>query len=171
MTVEEHLEAVPGGAGDGRPVIDEARLVQFYEQEAARLYRYLYRKAGANDAEDLMILVFEQFFAWWPDNPGHTTPVAGLYQQIANCRLADRLRSMGRDLTLVADDLHAAMDVEAGGDGFDAVDLRLDLGRALSELTERQREALLLRYVADLSVEDWSTSPRLTSRHRSTSDW
>ncbi|WP_406117669.1 RNA polymerase sigma factor [Streptomyces sp. NBC_00989] len=153
MTVEEHLEAVPGGAGDSRPVIDEARLVMFYEQEAARLRRYLYRKAGANDAEDLMIHVFEQFFAWWPDNPGHTNPVASLYR-IANCRLLDRLRSMGRDLTLVADDLHAAMDVEAGEDGFEAVDLRLDLDRALAELTEQQRQSLVLRYVAELSVQD-----------------
>lgn len=154
MAVEKHVEeALPGAGTVGRPVIGEEQLAAFYHQQTDRLSRYLARKADRNDADDLLICVFEQFFTWWPANADHANPVASLYQ-IANWRLADRLRRTGRELTVDPADLQEAFAAEADEGGFDAVDLRLDLSRALGELTEQQRQSLLLRYVADLSVAE-----------------
>ncbi|MGW7610967.1 RNA polymerase sigma factor [Streptomyces sp. NPDC054766] len=151
MSVEEYAYAQePGGAADG-----QHRLASFYAAEARRLERYLLRKASLDDAGDLLGHVFVQFFAYWQENPDHDNPVALLYR-IANCRLKDRLSRAGRELTFEAADLEVL--AADGGwheeGGFEGIEVRLDLERALAELDERQRQALLLRYVANLPVKD-----------------
>ncbi|MFF1680762.1 RNA polymerase sigma factor [Streptomyces sp. NPDC058256] len=162
MTVQDFSEAglgrgaaeVPGQAlAVGVVVVGEAELASFYETRVEALLNYLVRKAGRDDAEDLLSQVFEQFFIWWPQHPCHPSPVGTLYR-IAQCRLADRLRRDGRTLTVEASDLEEALGEGDHADGFTGVDLRVDLGRALAELSERERQALLLRYVADLPVGD-----------------
>ncbi|MCR3732324.1 RNA polymerase sigma factor (sigma-70 family) [Streptomyces umbrinus] len=162
MTVQDHSDAAgrdrgaaaaaASAAGGGRE-IGEAEFAAFYEENAAKLTTYLTRMAGRDDALVLVGQAFEQFFVWWPGNPGHPAPRAALYR-IANCRLVDHLRRSGRMLTVEAGQLEKALIEGEHADGFAGVELRVDLERALSELSERQREALVLRYLADLPVRD-----------------
>jgi RNA polymerase sigma-70 factor (ECF subfamily) len=137
----------------GAPVVDEAMLAGFYETQVEKLFRFLARKVSQDDGREIADQVFEEFFAWWPENPAHPKPVATLYR-IARCRLNDYLRRHGRVETLEADDLTHAVADGAHHDELAEVVRRVDLAAALQELTERERQALGLRYVADLPVKD-----------------
>ncbi|WP_328663205.1 RNA polymerase sigma factor [Streptomyces sp. NBC_00328] len=151
MTGEEYAyPQEPGGAVDGGQ-----QFAAFYTDQFGPLMRYLQRKVGRDDAGDLQGHVFEQFFLYWQKNPDHDNPVALLYW-IASCRLNDHLRKAGRELTFEVADLEI---LAVGGGwygeaGFEGIEVRLDLERALAELDERQRQALLLHYVAELSTKD-----------------
>lgn len=159
MTVPNHSGMVRGlnlveadGRFAGVQVVDEAALATFYETHVEQLFRFLARRAGQDDGGELLSQVFEEFFAWWPDHPAHPKPVATLYR-IARCRLNDYLRRLGRVETLEADDLTTAA---AAGDHDELADVvrRVDLDMALRGLSERERQSLELRYVADLPVKD-----------------
>ncbi|ATW46686.1 hypothetical protein CGZ69_00195 [Streptomyces peucetius subsp. caesius ATCC 27952] len=128
-------------------------LEAFFEAHRDRLLRFLAGKVGRDDGGELFSHVFEQFFAWWPENPEHSKPVATLYQ-IARCRLSDHFRRTGRVLTVEAEDLAKAAARGSNRDDLADVVRRTDLGAALAELTERERQALAVRYVADLPVKD-----------------
>jgi len=128
-------------------------LAAFYEAHEDGVARFLARAAGRDEGKEIFSQVFEEFFVWWPANPGHAKPVATLYR-IARCRLNDHFRRSGRVLTVEADDLAKAASSAAHRDDLADVVRRVDLGTALAELTERQRQALTLRYVADLPVKD-----------------
>ncbi|MFI2437135.1 RNA polymerase sigma factor [Streptomyces sp. NPDC018693] len=158
MTVQDPSGAglVPDAAGPcgpsaGIPVVDEAALAAFYEAHVDRVFRFLARKAGRDDGKLILGQVFEEFFTWWPENPEHPKPVATLYQ-IARCRLNDHLRRKGRVLTVEAHELAEAAADGGSRDELADVVQRVDLGAALAGLTERERQALMLRYVADLPV-------------------
>ncbi|SEB29896.1 Sigma-70, region 4 [Streptomyces misionensis] len=133
--------------------MDEAMLEGFFEAHQGGVLRFLTSKAGPEDGGEIFSQAFEEFFEWWPKNPEHPKPVAMLYR-IARCRLNDHFRRRGRVLTLETGDL---AEIAARGTCPDELaDLirRVDLGRALAELTERERQALALRYLADLPVKD-----------------
>jgi RNA polymerase sigma-70 factor (ECF subfamily) len=132
-------------------VLDEAALGAFYTEHIEALQTYLARKAGRDAAGELASQVFEQFLVWWPNNPSHAAPVAALYR-IAQRRLVDHLRRHGRTMALDVPDLEQILARSKAEDSVAAVDLRVDLARALAELTGRQQEALQLRYVAELPV-------------------
>ncbi|MFD5858761.1 RNA polymerase sigma factor [Streptomyces chartreusis] len=138
----------------GAAVIDEAACLAFYEAQIEGLLTFLARKTDACNVDGLASDIFAAFLAYWPEHPEHPNPVALLYM-IAGRRLADLWRTSGRSLSFETSDLEDALGRGAGqDDDFDAVDLRIDLTRALGDLTERQRQALLLRYVAELSVQN-----------------
>ncbi|MGW0778830.1 RNA polymerase sigma factor [Streptomyces sp. NPDC002835] len=160
MTLQDHSRtglgrdaAEPCGPITVGQVGDEAMLEAFFEAHRDGLFRFLAGKAGRDDGGELFSQVFEQFFAWWPEHPEHPKPVATLYQ-IAHCRLNDHFRRTGRVLTVEADDLAKAAASGSNRDDLADVVRRTDLGAALAELTERERQALAVRYVADLPVKD-----------------
>ena len=133
-------------------VLGEAELAEFYHTHIDRLFGYMLRRASRDDARELADLVFGQFFEWWQKHPGHAAP-AGVLYQLAGWRLNDYLRRRGRTLTVEPSDLE---DLVGGtdGDDFAAVERRHDIRKALATLTERERQALLLRYGVDLSVAE-----------------
>ncbi|MFF3359385.1 RNA polymerase sigma factor [Streptomyces sp. NPDC002917] len=160
MTVQNHSgaglgrdTAEPSGPILGAPVVDEGMLTAFYEAHVDGVLTFLARKVGRNDGGEILSQVFEEFFSWWPKNPEHAKPVATLYQ-IARCRLNDHFRRSGRVLIIEADDLALAAVSGAHHGELAAVVQRVDLGAALTELTEREQQALTLRYVAELAVKD-----------------
>lgn len=142
-----------GGPITGIRAVDEAVLEGFFEAHRGGVLRFLTAKAGPDDGGEIFSQVFEEFFEWWPMNPEHPKPMATLYR-IARCRLNDHFRRGGRVLTLEAGDL---AEIAARGSCPDELaDLirRVDLRAALAELTERERQALALRYLVDLPVRD-----------------
>ncbi|MGW0501193.1 RNA polymerase sigma factor [Streptomyces sp. NPDC003007] len=147
------LAGTPGTVGAVPVVLGEAELAEFYEAHVDKLLRFVARRTSWDDgARELTELVFVQFFAWWQKHPDHARPVGVLYQ-LARWRLYDYLRRRGRELTVEPSDLE---DLVGGtdGDDFAAVDRHHDLRKALATLTEQQRQALLMKYVANLSVAE-----------------
>jgi RNA polymerase sigma-70 factor (ECF subfamily) len=142
----------PGTAGAVPVVLGEAEFGEFYYAHVDKLFGFLLRRTGRDVARELADLVFEQFFVWWQKHPDQAEPVGMLYR-LARCRLYDYLRRRGRELTVEPSDLEDFV----GGtdcDDFAAVDRHHDLRKALATLTEQQRQALLMKYVANLSVTE-----------------
>ncbi|MFJ8158818.1 RNA polymerase sigma factor [Streptomyces sp. NPDC094468] len=133
-------------------VLGEAEFGAFYHAYVDKLFTFLSRKTDRDVGKELTDLVFEQFFVWWQQHPDQAEPVGMLFW-LARCRLYDYLRRRGRELTVEPSDLH---DLVGGtdGDDFAAVDRLHDLRKALATLTEQQRQALLMKYVANLSVAE-----------------
>ncbi|MEV7740082.1 sigma-70 family RNA polymerase sigma factor [Streptomyces sp. NPDC088921] len=146
------MARIPGAAGTVPVVLGESEFDEFYKAHIDRLFGFMLRRASRDDARDLADLVFERFFAWRVKHPDHTAP-AGVLYQLAGWRLNDYLRVRGRMLTVEPSDLE---DLVGGtdGDDFVAVERRHDIRRALATLTERQRQALLMKYGANLSVAE-----------------
>ncbi|MDI1454269.1 sigma-70 family RNA polymerase sigma factor [Streptomyces sp. ATE26] len=130
----------------------EAEFAAFYHAQIDKLFGFMARRTSRDAARELTDLVFEQFFIWWQKNPDHAAP-AGVLYQLAGWRLNDYLRRQGRTLTVEPSDLEELVG-GTDGDDFTAVERCHDLHKALATLTERQRQALLLKYVAELSVAD-----------------
>lgn len=142
----------PGTAGAVPVVLGEAEFGAFYHAHVDKLLSFLSRRTDGDVGQELAALVFEQFFVWWQKHPEQAEPVGMLYR-LARCRLYDYLRRRGRELTVEPSDLQ---DLAGGtdGDDFATVDRHHDLGKALATLTEQQRQALLMKYVANLSVAE-----------------
>ncbi|MEU3639890.1 RNA polymerase sigma factor [Streptomyces albogriseolus] len=132
--------------------LGEAEFGAFYHAHVDKLFAFLSRRTDRDVGKELADLVFEQFFVWWQQHPDQAEPVGMLFR-LARCRLYDYLRRRGRELTVEPSDLQ---DLAEGtdGDDFAAVDRHHDLRKALATLTEQQRQALLMKYVANLSVAE-----------------
>ncbi|MEU1407976.1 sigma-70 family RNA polymerase sigma factor [Streptomyces sp. NPDC005728] len=142
----------PGTAGAAPVVLSEAEFGEFYHSHVDKLFGFMSSRTSRDDARELADLVFEQFFTWWQEHPDQAEPIGMLYR-IAKCRLYDYLRRRGRLLTIEPSDLEELVG-GTDGDVFAAVERRHDLRKALDTLTERERQALLLKYGADLSVAE-----------------
>ncbi len=125
---------------------------QAYDEHLARVYGFFaYRVSSRADAEDLTQQTFERALrAWDRFDPGRAS-VATWLVAIARNLLIDHYRAhAARAATVALDDvdpqaLPSAEEVTAGL-GLDAA-----LDRALSELADREREILALRFGADLT--------------------
>src|SRR6476469_4439403 len=118
-----------------------ADLAQLFDQDYGSLVRMLYRRVGDRDrAEDLAQETFARAVAAPPDNPR-----PWLFAVALNLVREDGRRSVrqGRRLQLLrAESPDAA---PAPDDEFDRGESRDAVRRALAALTERDREALLLK--------------------------
>lgn len=105
-------------------------------------YRVAYRLVGSRaDAEDIAQEALARAYIRWRRVDGHAE--AWVSRVTANLAI-DALRRGTRSREVVPECPR----------GFDAdVAARLDLVRSLSSLSKRQREVVILRYVADLSEE------------------
>ncbi|UOB07635.1 sigma-70 family RNA polymerase sigma factor [Streptomyces sp. HP-A2021] len=136
------------------PVVNEAMLASFYDAQIERLLTFLARRIGRDDAEDVASRIFEEFFAWWPGHAEHPQPVAVLYR-VAQCRLVDHYRRSTVTSDAEGRIFKAVLTATASGSrDFEIIELRLDIQQGLAELPERQRQALYLKYLAELSVQE-----------------
>ncbi|MDT0616135.1 RNA polymerase sigma factor [Streptomyces lancefieldiae] len=133
-------------------MLGEEVLNEFYLLHIDKLFDFMARRASRDDARELADLVFEQFVAWWQEHADHVAP-AGVLFQLARWRLNDYMRSRGRVLSVEPSDLEGLVG-GTDGDDFAAVERCHDIRKALATLTERERQALLLKYGADLSVAE-----------------
>ncbi|MDG6100918.1 SigE family RNA polymerase sigma factor [Dactylosporangium aurantiacum] len=119
---------------------------EFYSATYPRLLTQLYAFVGDRaEAQDLVQEAFTRAFAQWTAVSRFDDPVGWVRRvawnlAISRWRRAKRLLHVRRDL--IADDV-------PGPDG-----LSLDLVRALRQLTPPLRQAVVLHYLADLSVQE-----------------
>lgn len=125
-----------------------------YEQLAPAVHGYL-RGRGASEPEDLTSEVFLTVFSKLDTVAGGFTGLRTLAFSVAHARLVDDLRRKVRRGTAVSyEDWHD--DRTTGSTEDEAVE-RLgtaDVLALLDQLPAAQRDVLLMRVVADLSVED-----------------
>lgn len=116
-----------------------------------------------NLAEDV---VHEAFLEFWqhPDryDPARATLESWL-RTIAHRRAIDRIRSLetsrNRDLRIGIRDHHST---DHGFDQFDAHFSRARLREALAELTDKQRDAVVLRYLGERSTAEVASALNTT---------
>lgn len=141
------MEREPGSA---RLTVDPS-FDAFAERAATRLLRTAYLLCGDRDeAEDALQVALVRTARRW--DVARAAPNAYIYRVLVNL-MRDRHR---RSLRRVPERPLAAGEVAAGwiGDHADAVVDRDAIVRAVKLLAPRQREVVVLRYFADLSVAE-----------------
>ena len=128
--------------------MDEAEFADFAASATPRLRNLALALTGSRaDAEDLLQITFEQVFRAWgraaPENP-----VAYARATMTHRHISERRRARWRREHLSADVPDRSEDAGDAGDGGD----RTLLFNLLRRLPERQRQAVVLRYLEDLSV-------------------
>ena len=126
---------------------------RLYEEHAGPLLAFLAYRIGDRDtAEDLLSETFERVLrARRRFDPRKATEKTWLYTIALNC-LRNRLRSQareGRGLARVSGERE-----RQGADPLERVEQREMLARALEALSDEEREAIALRFGADLTVPE-----------------
>jgi RNA polymerase sigma-70 factor (ECF subfamily) len=127
---------------------------RLYEEHAQPLLAFLtYRTGNRALSEDLLADTFERVLrARRRFDPRKASEKTWLYAIALNC-----LRDSGRRQAAESRALEQAVAVPPGDSstaGLDFVDDRDQLGRALETLSAEEREAVALRYGADLTVPE-----------------
>jgi RNA polymerase sigma factor (sigma-70 family) len=143
VPVAEPLAAAASATADRTGTRFEDR----FDELASIAYRVSFRLLGSRqDAEDLTQETLTRAYQRWRKVRGHAEPWVA--RVAANLAL-DAIRSGKRRPTVDAPDLDDRPSPETAS----PVD-RLDLVRGLQGLPRRQREVVVLRYLADLSEAD-----------------
>jgi len=126
--------------------------VDVYEEHVWDIYGYLaYRLSSRVDAEDLTQLTFERAFGAWNQFDEARASVRTWLVAIARNALIDhRRRDHSRGRTVVLDQQAEAAFVEQQGPEETHLGLSPELDAALLRLSPRERDALALRFGADL---------------------
>jgi RNA polymerase sigma-70 factor, ECF subfamily len=128
-------------------------LTEIWHRHAAAVLGYL-RGRGAHDAEDLTSEVFLAVFERLPTFSGDENDLRAFVFTVAHHRLVDDLRRRQRRGEPVcydaADDRRSSRSAEQEAlDGLSTSEVM----RAIGELSQDQREVVLLRILGDLSLE------------------
>ena len=128
------------------------RFERLYEEHAGPLLAFLtYRTGSRPVAEDVLADTFERVLtARRRFDPRKGSEKTWLYTIALNC-LRDHVRRQAIEQRAVE-----RVGVPAGDahGGFDAVDDREAVGRAMGALSDEERDAIALRYGADLTVPE-----------------
>jgi len=127
------------------------RLAAIYDELAPAVTGY-FRARGSRDPEDLCGDVFVKVAAGLGRFRGDERALRRWVFTIAHHRMVDEYRSAPRRRELMT-----SQPPDAAGDDPDdpsASGVDCDLLAALARLTDEQRDVIVLRYVADLSVRD-----------------
>jgi len=128
-----HMEATVTSETDERPSMFE----EFFEAERTRLLRALYLLTG--NREEAEEVLQESFIAVWErwDRVGAMDDPTGYLFRTALNRYRSRVRRAGRTARKAVGQAH-------GGDGFAEAEDRVEIARALADLSPRRREAIVL---------------------------
>jgi RNA polymerase sigma factor (sigma-70 family) len=125
---------------------------RMYEAEAQGLFGFLaYRTGDRGLAEDLLADTFERALRARKGYDRRKGSERSWLYAIALNRLRDHARRAAAESRAVERAAHAA---PVGAGELDAVEHRDTLGRAMAGLAEEEREAIALRFGADLTVPE-----------------
>ena len=132
---------------------DHGALTQIYERYAAAIYRYIYFRVGEVElAEDLQAEVFLKMLEGIHRYEDRGWSISSWLYRIAHDRTIDTLR-------LRRNRKHIPL--ESWGGSCDGPEITVDaqlvyeeLFRMIAELTLPQRQVILLRFMADMSVQE-----------------
>jgi len=166
--MHERVVVGASGRGESSAVDPDAAVAQaaqtephafgvLYRRHVDSVYRYLYRQTGTREAaEDLTSLTFMRALAGLPRfQTGR--PFKPWLVRIAHNALIDYRRAAARTTPLTARSLGALEEQSDPGSAstLEAAEAFLEVTTGLPPL---QRDALALRYIADLTVEQTATA-------------
>ncbi|MBN1139129.1 MAG: sigma-70 family RNA polymerase sigma factor [Anaerolineae bacterium] len=133
---------------------DERAIGQLYRDYAPRIYGYLARQVGDPAvADDLCSEVFLRALEGLPRFESRGVSIVAWLYRIAHDRAVDYFRRQARRPAVPLNDELVA--VEPGTEQTLDAHLRAEqLGRAIDRLTADQQQVVLLRFVADLSLQE-----------------
>jgi RNA polymerase sigma-70 factor (ECF subfamily) len=166
--MEAHLRAVPAPSAEEAELVGHApSFEEFYEASYRRLFTALCLVTGnRHEAEEVMQDAFLRVFERWDKVAGLEAPEAYLFRTAMNV-----FRNRYRRATLA---LRRTLSLAPATDDLAAVEARDEVIRLLRGLPPRERAAVLLTSIMDLSNEEAgrmlgvkaSTVRALTSRAR-----
>jgi RNA polymerase sigma factor (sigma-70 family) len=152
-----------GGPSYDHPIRDQ-EIGRLFEEHAQPLFRFLlYRTADRGLSEDLVAETFERAFRFRARfDPRRSSTKTWLYAIALNC-LRDHHRHQtaeSRAMEKLGDDPQSPDEA-----ALERVDLRDEVRRALLALSDDEREAIALRFGADLTFPEIArlTGQRLTT--------
>ncbi len=132
---------------------DPIALSTIYERYSPAIYRYIFYRVGdAELAEDLRAEVFLRMLEGMDRYEDRGWPISAWLYRIARDRTIDTLRRRHKRLHLSLEEWSDTCD---GPDS--AIDVQLDyeeLHQTIDQLSENQRQVILLRFMAELSVQE-----------------
>ena len=146
-----------------RKAVRDAEFQSFVTSRWPRLLRTAFLLTGEQHAaEDLTQTTLEQAYAAWRRVGAADDPEAYVRRVMINAH-ARRHRRRLRECLAPKDDTGLAREVPDTGDRIAQADDRGALLAALAQLPPRQREAVVLRYWEDRSVEETSRALHLSA--------
>lgn len=139
---------------------DRETFIKVYDDHSAELYRFIYFKVGnREEARDLASMVFLK--AWnhvQAKNLVEAKTLRALLYKIARNAIIDYYRQRAARPAVSLDDpesgaLAIAADLDLDADADKQADIRL-LSEKLPRLKDEYREALILRFINELSLEE-----------------
>jgi RNA polymerase sigma-70 factor (sigma-E family) len=139
----------------GTNVQEPSDFTEYVSGNAYRLKRIAYVLAGNDaDAEDLMQTALAKLYLVWPRITARGTPDAYVRRALVTTHREMHRRHWWRETPSAEPQRPDAADAPVADGGMARVEDRSQLLAALASLTVRQREAVVLRYYADLSERD-----------------
>src|SRR3989304_5540460 len=134
--------------------LDESALGEIFDAYYQPLYRYVYRHIGVSlTAEDLVAEVFRSFLEELKLQHGPTTSLRAWLYRVAHNLVVDELRrNKHREHEPLDEERHAS-DPEVGEQVLQSM-AQQTTQRALEQLTGKQRDVLVLKYLQGLGVEE-----------------
>lgn len=128
----------------------------FYERLQPRAVSVARRMVGSSAAaEDLAAEAFARAYSRWSKVASHPNPDAWLLRVVGNLSI-DHIRREGRQPEL-------RLDTARHDPAADDAAFRVDLVDALTRLSGRQQEVVVMRYIVDLTEEDVASTLGLTT--------
>lgn len=129
---------------------------RFYRAQHGKLLAYVTRRVVSRaDAEDVCQEIWLRFWVRFDEHRANPDRLVRLLYVIAPCRVADHWRKRGRtpEAPIEGEDLVALTDSLCANPRLRWMpDSRIDVKDALAALPPRQREALHLHHLDDLTV-------------------
>jgi len=143
--------------------LDEAALTTIFDRYYEPLYRYAHRHLGiATAAEDLVAEVFQSFLEELKIQRGPSTNLKGwLYRVAHNLIVDDARRNKHRIHEPLDENLHGIEEEELPDTLQGSVAKQLT-ERALAQLTDKQRDVLVLRYIQGLDIDEVAQALNMT---------
>ncbi len=147
---------------------DQAALGMLYDAHYARVYGYIrYKLGNQEDAEDLAQETFIRMLDALDRYEQRGAPFRAWLMQIAANLVRDHYRRKGVAGATVGVDV-SELDLVGDGDPAETMAVQFALEEvtgALHLLTETEREILLLRYAADLSIAETAAAAHKTENN------
>ena len=135
--------------------IDAPTFAHLYGCYVDKIFKYVYNKIGkAVEAEDLTAQVFMK--AWQAIGRYRRTeyPFSAWLFRIAHNLVVDYFRTRHEVISIE----HLPFEIDAGADSLDAMTQRTltatDLRKAIAQLTEAQRQVIVLKFLEGYSTEE-----------------
>ena len=137
--------------------------IEIYDEHLRRVYGYIAcRVANRSDAEDLTQQTFERALVHWAEFDSARSQVTTWLIVIARNVMIDHYRSSSIRQSGPPLDALAESELPQAPDRGADLGLAPELAAALADLSDRERELVALRYVADLSGAEIAAVTGLT---------